>query len=383
MPRVKISEYKAKQFIIPFFGDNYEGFRLTGNGNKDIPFKLSARDKYILKVDEGVKKRQKNGLIIKDIKAKDVNKYVKEFKRKGFSNFLLERIIEHDPAEEKFIALDRQREGIVIYYSNKGGVDIESAKDLIKKEVFDHKTYGKISAELKMDKNYLQKLVDIFNENHLVFLESNPFLVSNGKPLFLDLAVEVDSAAEFFVNNWSSADFVSSNKNKTPEESFIQKLNDESPASLKLDVLNPDGSIFTLFSGGGASLVLADEFVNLGKGRNIANYEYSGNPSEEETYLLTKNIIQLILKSGAKNKKLYIAGGVANFTDIRNTFMGIIKALSESQKELVKEGVKVYVRRGGPRQNEGLTLMKDFLADAKLLGYVAGPEMVLTDIVNA
>jgi hypothetical protein len=43
--------------------------------------------------------------------------------------------------------------------------------------------------------------------------------------------------------------------------------------------------------------------------------------------------------------------------------------------------VKVFVRRGGPHQEEGLQIMKEFLESSGLLGEIHGPELVLTDIV--
>ena len=137
-----------------------------------------------------------------------------------------------------------------------------------------------------------------------------------------------------------------------------------------------------LLSGGGASIVLADEVYNQGFSKELANYsEYSGNPNEEETYIYAKNLLSLLIKSKANKKVLIIGGGVANFTDIRITFKGIIKALTEVKEELKKQRVKVFVRRGGPYQKGGLMLMKDFLEKESLFGKVVGPEIVLTDVV--
>ena len=114
----------------------------------------------------------------------------------------------------------------------------------------------------------------------------------------------------------------------------------------------------------------------------MADYaEYSGNPNEDETYLFTKEILSLVKRSTGKNKVLYIAGGVANFTDIRSTFKGVIKALEEYGNDLKKQGVKVYVRRGGPNQEEGLKMMHQCLHKLGILGRVAGPEEILTNII--
>jgi ATP citrate (pro-S)-lyase len=92
-------------------------------------------------------------------------------------------------------------------------------------------------------------------------------------------------------------------------------------------------------------------------------------------------VVSLLLKSPARPKVLVIAGGVANFTDIRVTFSGVVRALNEAQTELVEQGVKIFVRRGGPHEAEGLAHIEVFLRSAGLLGRVAGPELILADII--
>jgi len=94
---------------------------------------------------------------------------------------------------------------------------------------------------------------------------------------------------------------------KTEEEENILTLSQKSQAAFKFDFLNPNGSVFMLLSGGGASIVLADEVANQGFGKELANYgEYSGNPNEEETFIYTKNLLSLLLKSKAPKKVLII-----------------------------------------------------------------------------
>jgi len=182
---------------------------------------------------------------------------------------------------------------------------------------------------------------------------------------------------------WTSHDFVElTGVRKTVEEKAIEELADKSQAAFSYTMLNPNGSVWMLLSGGGASIVLADEVANIGLGKDLANYgEYSGNPNAEETYIYTKNVLSLMLKSNAPKKVLIVGGGVANFTDIRITFKGVIQALDEYKSQLQEQGVKVYVRRGGPKQAEGLSMIKEFLEKNNLYGFVSGPDMVLTDIV--
>ncbi len=210
-------------------------------------------------------------------------------------------------------------------------------------------------------------------------------VVTKDSVYFLDIAGEVDSAAEFFVDAaWTAKDYRESDRRKkTEEEDAIERLSQKSQASFAMEVLNPNGSVFMLLSGGGASIVLADEVYNGGHGKELANYgEYSGNPNAEEVYLYTKNLISLLLKSKAQKKVLVIAGGVANFTDVRLTFAGIIKALDAEKDALRDQNIKVFVRRGGPHQKEGLANMQSFLQKEALLGNVSGPEMPLQEIVT-
>lgn len=47
-----------------------------------------------------------------------------------------------------------------------------------------------------------------------------------------------------------------------------------------------------------------------------------------------------------------------------------------------KQKIGIFVRRGGPHQEEGLREIKVFLEKEKVPGVVAGPEMMLTDIIN-
>ena len=138
-----------------------------------------------------------------------------------------------------------------------------------------------------------------------------------------------------------------------------------------------------LLSGGGASITIADEASNKGKANLIGNYgEYSGGPSGEETYLYTNEVLKAAFVSKAERKALIIAGGVANFTDVKKTFGGVIRALKENMEMLHQQGFRVFVRRGGPNETEGLKLMKDFLEQNDLFGSVHGSDIVLTDVIH-
>mgnify|MGYP001592678921 CR=1 FL=1 len=109
-----------------------------------------------------------------------------------------------------------------------------------------------------------------------------------------------------------------------------------------------DVDIAILFSGGGASIANMDALLQ--HGLQPANYtEYSGNPPREKVYELAK-----IVLSKPDLKGLWIAGGVANFTNVGETFNGIVDALDE-----VKPRYPIVVRRAGPYEKEGMQLMRE------------------------
>ncbi|MBI3984838.1 MAG: hypothetical protein HY344_02735 [Candidatus Levybacteria bacterium] len=383
MARVKISEYKAKQLVYNILNFPPDCFSISSKTNNKIPI-LDPNKRYVIKVDQGVKGRFKKGLVAIDKKTSEVEKIIDSYTKLGFSSLFIEEYIAHEKDQEKYLSIDLVREGKLFLYSNAGGIDIEKHKENIKKKIVKTvKDIDEIARYLEIDKNFLEKIFSLFDQNYFSFLEINPLVVIKDRIYILDLAVEVDSTAQFFVKRaFDESDFILEARTKTKEEESILNLSQKSQAAFRLDILNPNGSIFMLLSGGGASIVLADEVANQGFGKELANYgEYSGNPNKEETYIYTKNLLSLLLKSNAMKKVLIIGGGVANFTDIRITFKGVIQALDEVKKNLVKQKVKVFVRRGGPHQEEGLLEMRNFLGKEDLLGKVEGPKMVLTDIV--
>lgn len=388
MARKKISEFKAKKILYDFLEVPYNGISVNTNDKfyKDFLEELKPGQKYVLKVDQGIKQRKKRGLVLFDVTTENVNEGIEKLKKEGFSHFIIEEFVEHEGYKEYYFAIERVREGKKIYYSSEGGIEIESNQESINTAIVtDYIQLENIADFLQIPVESLESIVTAFDDFYFSFLEINPLISMDGKFYFLDTAVEVDSTAEFFVKNtWNRDDFrEASKKIKTQEEINIEKLKEKSPAAFSYEIINPDGAVFLLLSGGGASLVTADEIYQQGAGEKLANYgEYSGNPNAEETYIYTKNVLSTLLKSKSLKKAIIISGGVANFTDVRITFRGIIKAMGEVSQNLREQNVKVFVRRGGPHQEEGLKLMKDFLEKENLLGSINGPEMVLTDIVK-
>ena len=368
MSRKKLSEYRAKNLL------NIENmaYSLRLEALQSDIEKLDSKEHYIVKVDQGIKKRGKQGLIRLNVPKNKVESAVKELAKKGFDQFIAEAMFPHEEDEEQYLSIERSRGGMKILHSTSGGVDIEESPETIV-------AYDDMN-EVPLPKGFLDRIVKVMNREHMSFVEINPLVVRGDDCILLDAAVLVDSAGEWQAS-WDDEDLVEVGTRSVAEEK-IADLNDGSPASFSFRVLNPDGAIWLLLSGG-ASITIADEAANRGKADLIGNYgEYSGGPTREETQIYTEAVMEQMFASKSKKKAVVIADGVANFTDVKKTFTGIIDALKNHLEMLKKDKIKVYVRRGGPNEKEGLALMEKFLKENKIYGSIHGSDAVLTVVVD-
>ena len=379
MPRRKISEYRAKNIVNDLLESTYTGWSVLDG---KIPSTLTGKT-FVVKVDQAVKQRFKRGLIYLDVAKKDIQGSITALNEKGYDSILVEPYLLHDGEGERYISLRRERDGVLVSYSKQGGVEIEAHSDSIKTDRYENFDIAELSRGTGFSVDQLIALRRAFDDLYLSFLEINPYVIDeNGAVHILDVAIEVDSAAELLVDGWDKSDVRTPASKPTQEEIAVRKLDDESPASFSLEQINPDGGIFLLLSGGGASVVIADEIFTLGYGNQLANYgEYSGNPNEHEAELYANQVFSLLHNSKAPEKVVFIGGAVANFTDIQSTFKGIIGALRTNEAQLVKAKAKFYVRRGGPRQTQGLKMIKAELDRMGLLGGVYGPSVSIPEAV--
>lgn len=361
MARVKISEYDAKRILLP----NFVGLSATPKTTLAEIKRAFPDTNLVVKVDQGIKKRGLQGLVKVNVLPRDIPPLLKKWSVLGWSQFLIEPVIEHASSAEHYVALERIRDGWQVSYSDLGGIDVESNWDSVKTTLAQNSTAKELVAPF----------LPLMEKNHIVFLEMNPVVIRAGKVIPLDMACEVDSAG---ANIAPIPD-----RSMCEVERQVAVLDAGTPASLKFHLINPNGSIWMLLSGGGASLVLADEVADQGMGGELANYgEYSGAPSTDDVASYTRLVLSALIKSSSKKKVLVIAGGVANFTDVASTFKGIILALTAELPALQKSGLKVYVRRGGPNEKQGLKTMSEFLKSSGLYGSVHGHETPLTKVVT-
>lgn len=366
MSRVKISEYLAKSTLLP----NYLGLSATTLTKADEIEKIFPNQNLVVKVDQGIKKRGKQGLVKVNVTPNEIPDIIAGWSKLGWSNFLIEPVLEHDSSVEHYLAIERVRAGWQISYSEKGGIEVESSWDQVKSILYPSDSLP------KPVNSFIQSILPILESNNLVFLEMNPILLRGDQVIPLDMACEADSAGTTLRSI--------PDRTLSDSERAVSILDASTPASLKFKLINPDGHIWMLLSGGGASLVLADEVADQGMGKELANYgEYSGAPTDDDVYSYTKIILaQLLLNRDSKPKALVIAAGIANFTDVAKTFRGIIRALDEVKSEIKKSQVKVFVRRGGPNEAKGLQMMTDFLSKADIPNSIHHHETPLTYVIT-
>ncbi|KIO21410.1 hypothetical protein M407DRAFT_245492 [Tulasnella calospora MUT 4182] len=393
--------------------------------------------KLVAKPDQLIKRRGKAGLLALNKDWNDAKAWIAERAGKPvkvetitgtLNNFIVEPFLPHPSDAEFYVCINSDREGDNILFTHEGGVDIGDvdakalrlqlpvgqdfpSRDVIKSTLLTHVSEAK--KETLVD--FLTRLYSVYVDLHFAYLEINPLVCLdgvNGKPPtihYLDMAAKLDQTAESICGpKWAIARDVSVisgappakgvqtdrgppmvfpapfGRDLTKEEAYIQKLDGSTGASLKLTVLNPEGRIWTMVAGGGASVVYSDAIAAHGFAHELANYgEYSGAPTEGQTYEYAKTIIDLITRGAPRpdGKILIIGGGIANFTNVAATFKGIIRALQEYKTPLINHKVKIFVRRGGPNYQEGLKAMRLLGESLGVPIKVYGPETHVTDIV--
>jgi ATP-citrate lyase beta-subunit len=369
---------------------------------KDNPWLL--KEKLVAKPDQLFGKRGKHGLLSLNKDWKDtwawiserMNKTVTVGKTTGELNtFLIEPFTpHHEDSEEFYVAIKATRDNDTIYLSNKGGIYVEENWEKVKETAvpilssvdevkLNMPDFGKRKEQVE---EFVRALYKVYAEGHFTYLEINPFTFHGDEIVPLDLVARVDDTAAFeCVKVWGDLEFPSSfGQRLTKEEQFIRSVDEKTGASLKLTMLNPEGRVWNMVAGGGASVIYADTVCDLGFSKELANYgEYSGDPSEEDTYQYARTVLDLMTrKRDPRGKVLIIGGGIANFTDVAKTFKGIIRALKEYQKKLVEGKVKIFVRRGGPNYQEGLANMRKLGDTLGVPIEVYGPETHMTAVVS-
>lgn len=400
MARKKIREYDAKRLIARHVG-KARGVKLAGAGGcrgarvaadglakgADAYYADLARaqpwlldTKLVVKPDMLFGKRGKHNLVLLNADYAAAQRFIAE--RVGteievsgvtgtLTTFLIEPFVPHD--DEYYLSIQTLREGDKLSFGACGGVDIEDNWDKVrsvivpagspdqdtalnvKEHVMPLLTDSAIPEEHKpILVEFITACFEAYVELDMTLLEMNPLAIDkSGLPAILDSRMELDSYALFKNGKlWGAPELEFPEpwgREKCEEERIVQAMDDRSSASMKLSVLNAEGSMWTMVAGGGASVIYADQVVQAGYGDELGNYaEYSGNPKEQETYMYARTLLNLVTRNPDGGRRaLLCGGGVANFSDIAATLGGLQQALTDFHGKLQMAKVKVFVRRGG------------------------------------
>ncbi|XP_033945628.1 ATP-citrate synthase [Pseudochaenichthys georgianus] len=372
---------------------------------KEHPWLLTER--LVVKPDQLIKRRGKLGLVGVNLDLSGVREWLKTRlmrettvgKAKGvLKNFLIEPFVAHKQEEEFYVCIYASREGDYILFHHEGGVDVgdvdakakklligvdeKISEDSVKKELLTHVPNDN-KAVLA---SFIVGLFNLYEDLFFTYLEINPLVVTKDGVYVLDMAAKIDATADYLCKaKWGDVEFPPPfGREAYPEEAYIADLDAKSGASLKLTLLNPRGRIWTMVAGGGASVVYSDTICDLGGVNELANYgEYSGAPSEQQTYDYAKTILSLMTREKHPDGKVLIIGGsIANFTNVAATFKGIVRAIRDYQVPLKEHEVTIFVRRGGPNYQEGLRVMGEVGKTTGIPLHVFGTETHMTAIVG-
>ncbi|KAF4524526.1 hypothetical protein B566_EDAN002798 [Ephemera danica] len=328
-------------------------------------------EKLVVKPDQLIKRRGKLGLIevnadlpkVQSWVQQRISKDVKIGKASGkLRNFIIEPFLPHKPEEEAYVCIYSHRHGDTILFHHEGGVDIGDVDSkAVKLEVPVGQTTSASAIQSALLKKvdakqqplvakFIDALYQLYVDLYFTYLEINPLVITGGQVHILDLAAKLDATADFLCRaKWGEIEYPPPfGRDAYPEEAYIADLDAKSGASLKLTILNKMGRIWTMVAGGGASVIYSDTICDLGGASELANYgEYSGAPSEQQTYEYAKTILGLMCQNPHPDGKvLIIGGGIANFTNVAATFKGIVTALQEFQAKLMEYnnlGIPLFV----------------------------------------
>ncbi|MFZ5875401.1 MAG: ATP citrate lyase citrate-binding domain-containing protein [Nitrospirota bacterium] len=348
--------------------------------------------KLVVKAHEAIGSRMKLGLVKVDLDLAGAKKAVTEMLGKNVgsgltvSQVIVSEMVPH--SAEYYIAVKSTREGADLMMASVGGIEIESQWDKVQHviiEVGEPASAAAIEAAAKKADfpkdlvpkvaEFAQKLFQCFDQEDAQYLEINPLVLNAaGELVALDAVTLLDGDAKFRHPDWNFTFASEFGRPYTDDERQIMEIDSRVKGSVKFIEI-PGGDTALLPAGGGASVFYSDAVV--ARGGTLANYaEYSGDPPDWAVEALTDKVCSL-----PGIKRIIVGGAIANFTDVKKTFTGIIAGFRRAKADGKLKNVTIFVRRGGPKEAEGLAAMRA-LADEGFDIQVYDRYTPLTDIVD-
>jgi ATP-citrate lyase beta-subunit len=350
------------------------------------------KSKLVVKAHEALGSRFKLGLVKVDLDLKEAEAAAKEMIGRQVGSITVSQVIVSEMIphkEEYYCAVKSTREGTDILVANCGGIEVESNWDRVKRLAVEvgqqpsadaierlAKDAGFTGQLAKKMADFTGKMFTCFDSEDAQYLEVNPVVLRehDSELIALDAVTLLDGDAKFRHPDWNFAFAAEFGRAYSKHEMEVMAVDSKIKGSVKFIEI-PGGDTAMLPAGGGASVYYSDAVV--ARGGKLANYaEYSGDPPDWAVEVLTDKVCSL---PGIKN--IIVGGAIANFTDVKKTFGGIINGFRKAQSEGKLKGVKIWVRRGGPREKEGLDAMRA-LKDEGFDINVFDRNTPLTDIVD-
>ena len=346
----------------------------------------------VAKAHEALGSRLKLGLVRAKLNFTQARSAVKDMIGRQVGGLTVNEVIiaEMIPhANEHYAAVQATRRGADILLATCGGIDVEASwdrvqslsvevgdtpsrralKNLARKAGFSGDLTGKIA-------DFTEKLFAAYDSEDAQYVEVNPLVQRSmdGTLVALDVVTLLDADATYRHPGWDFPFAAEFGRAYTEGEKELMAIDTRVKGSIKFIEI-PGGDTAMLPAGGGASVYYCDAVV--ARGGKLANYtEYSGDPPDWAVEALTEKVCAL-----PGIKRVIVGGAIANFTDVEKTFGGIIAGFRKAKKKGRMDKVDIWVRRGGPREKEGLAAMRELSKEGFRIN-VFDRTTPLTDIVD-
>ncbi len=348
--------------------------------------------KLVAKAHEALGSRFKLGLVKVGLDLAGTKAALKEMLGREVGNIKISQVIVSEMIphkDEYYMAVKSTREGAEILVAKCGGIEVESNWDRVKKlpvevgEIPPPNALAQLVKEAgfsdpmaKRVADFAKQLFSCFDNEDAQYLEVNPVVAreGDGELVALDAVTLLDADAKFRHPDWTFPFAAEFGRAYSKDELEVMAVDSKIKGSVKFIEI-PGGDTAMLPAGGGASVYYSDAVV--ARGGKLANYaEYSGDPADWAVEVLTEKVCSL---PGIRN--IIVGGAIANFTDVKKTFGGIIAGFRKAKAEGKLKDVKIWVRRGGPREKEGLEAMRALREEGFDI-HVYDRRTPLTDIVD-
>ena len=310
------------------------------------------QSKLVVKAHEAMGSRFKLGLVKIDLDLKGAQAAAREMLGRQVGSITVSQVIVSEMVphkDEYYAAVKSTRDGAEVLMANCGGIEVESNWDRVKKlslEVGDTpsaqaleklaKEAGFSGEVVRKMAAFAGKLFACFDSEDAQYLEVNPVVArqSDGELIALDAVTLLDGDAKFRHPDWNFPFAAEFGRSYTKNEMDVMAVDSKIKGSVKFIEI-PGGDTAMLPAGGGASVYYSDAVV--ARGGKLANYaEYSGDPPDWAVEVLTEKVCSL---PGINN--IIVGGAIANFTDVKKTFGGIIAGFRKAKADGKLTGITI------------------------------------------